>query len=433
MSARLRTAARLTLSVLVGLVALLVLAPAAAADPTPTPTPSASKSEDPCDMLAGTPAYDYCTRDDDKESDGGGAPSLDGPAATLDPMASIANAIAKSAAWVVDQLSNAVTATSDIDFTNTAFLKTYSLVFAASTFLVLLLWLWAVAKRAIRGAPLLTALGEAVGLLWVTVLASAFTPLILFTIVGAVDGLTEALAGEGSATFFAAFSDALRADDTAEGGGPFARILLALVAILAAGVVWLELVVRSALLYVGAVLGLVVYAGLVDRQLWDRVRKWVGMMVAIILVKPIIVIVLRLASAMAEGGEPKDNTAAIVSGLAIIIIAIVASALLFRMIPGMGDDIVAARRDSYDPASRQSAAAVTRPVAGITQGINAHASRPVTPTAAANQSTSGGSSASSGPGGGIAAHSTRPTAPAPRTPRAADVPRQDGQDRTGRR
>lgn len=426
------------LSVLVGLVALLVLAPAAAADPTPTPTPSASESDSPCDLLPLGPSRDYCTRDTDKESDGGGggggAPSLNGPSATLDPMASMADAIAKSAAWVVDQLSNAVAATSDVDFTNGQFLKTYSLVFAASTFLVLLLWLWAVAKRAIRGAPLATALGEAVGLLWVTVLASAFTPLILFTIVGAVDGLTEALAGKGSTTFFAAFSEALRADDTANGGGPFARILLALVAILAAGVVWLELVVRSALLYVGAVLGLVVYAGLVDRKLWDRVRKWAGMMTAIILVKPIIVIVLRLASAMAEGGEPKDNTAAIISGLAIIVIAIVASALLFRLIPGMGDEIVAARRDSYDPASRQSAAVVTRPVTGISAGINAHASRPVASTATANQSAStGGSSASSGTSSGIAAHSTRPASSAPRTPRAAEVPRQDGQDRTGRR
>ncbi|MFZ4250370.1 hypothetical protein ACOZDF_34605 [Streptomyces griseoincarnatus] len=384
-------------------------------------------------MLAGTPAHDYCTRDDDDKAPENtpGSGSF-GPTSTLDPMASIADGIAKSAAWVVDQLSNAVAATSDIDFTNGQFLKTYSLVFAASTFLVLLLWLWAVAKRAIRGAPLLTALGEAVGLLWVTVLASAFTPLILFTIIGAVDGLTEALAGEGSTKFFAAFSDALRADDTADGGGPFARILLALVAILAAGVVWLELVIRSALLYVGAVLGLVVYAGLVDRQLWGRVRKWAGMMTAIILVKPIIVIVLRLASAMAEGGEPKDNTAAIVSGLAIIIIAIVSSALLFRMIPGMGDEIVAARRDSYDPASRQAAAVVTKPVTGITAGINTHASRPVASTATASHSTStaGGSSSSSGTSSGIAAHSTRPTSPAPRTP---DLPRQGDQDRTGRR
>lgn len=157
-----------------------------------------------------------------------------------------------------------------------------------------------------------------------------------------------------------------------------------------------------------------------DKQLWSRVKKWIGIMSAIILVKPIIVIVLRLASALTEGG-PKDPVGAIVSGLSIIIIAIVASALLFRMIPGMGDEIVAARRDSYDPASRQSAAVVTRPVTGITQGINTHASRDaVSRPAVSSQSTSSSVSASSG----IAAHSTRPTSPAPR-PARQDVPNQD--------
>jgi hypothetical protein len=370
-----------------------------------------------------------CMRDQDKnEQGGGGPPSLTGPASSLDPLNSLADGIAKSAAWTVDQLSNAVSATSDIDFTNTAFLKTYALVFAASAFLVLLLWLWAVVKRAVRGVPLTQALGEAIGLLWVTVLASAFTPLILYTIVGAVDGITEALAGGGSGKFFDAFADALRDDQAAQDGGPFARIVLSLVSILAAGVVWLEMVVRSALLYVGAVLGLVVYSGIVDRQLWSRVRKWAGIMAAIILLKPIIVVVLRLASAMAEGGEPKDTTAAIVSGLAIIIIAIVASALLFRFVPGMGDEIVAARRDSYDPASRQAAAVVTKPVTGITQGINTHASRDVAARPAGSPSVSASSSAS----GGIAAHSTRPTSSGSGTS-GAGVPRQDGQDRTGRR
>ncbi|MEY9998199.1 hypothetical protein ABIE67_010320 [Streptomyces sp. V4I8] len=400
-----RTAARLLISAVVGLVALFVLGLPAHAAPTPSPTPT--KSEDPCGLVYG-PAHQEC---EEQTGGGGGSgggsstPSLGDPTSTLDPLSSLADGIAKTAAWVVDQLSNAVATTTEVDFTNSQFLKTYSLVFAASAFLVVLLWLWAVIKRAIRGVPLTTALGEAVGLLWVTVLASAFTPLILYTIVAAVDGLTQTLAGEGSTKFFSAFAEALRSDDTAQDGGPFARICLSLVSIIAAGVVWLELVVRAALLYVGAVLGLVVYSGIVDRKLWERVRKWAGIMVALILVEPIIVIVLRLASAMSEGGKPADSTAAIISGLAIIVIAIMASALLFRFVPGMGDEIVAARRDTYDPASRQAAAVVTRPVTGITAGINTHASRDVS----ARPSTPAQSSSVAHAQGGIAAHSTRPS------------------------
>ncbi|MFF4234054.1 hypothetical protein [Streptomyces sp. NPDC001820] len=91
--------------------------------------------------------------------------------------------------------------------------------------------------------------------------------------------------------------------------------------------------------------------------------------------KPIIVIVLMLASAL-SGGQPNTNPAnAIVSGLAIIVIAVFASAMLFRMIPGMGDDIVAARRDSYDPASKQSGGP-GHPTRGDDAAGHQHARRP---------------------------------------------------------
>ena len=111
-------------------------------------------------------------------------------------------------------------------------------------------------------------------------------------------------------------------------------------------------------------------------------------------------IVLRLASAL-EDASGKDTTNALISGLSIIIISIVASALLFRLIPGMGDDIVAARRDSYDPASKQSLAAITRPVATLRAGINTHASRDAASRPVAQQS-------SQGTGAGAASVRTQP-------------------------
>jgi hypothetical protein len=162
----------------------------------------------------------------------------------------------------------------------------------------------------------------------------------------------------------------------------------------------------------------------VDKKLWDRVKKWVGLMVAIILIKPVIVIVLRLASAMSADGAPKegDSVAAIVSGLAIILIAIFASAMLFRLIPGMGDEIVSMRREAYDPSSRASSAAVTRPVTGVRQGINAHAGRDSVARPATASPSVSASSPSSSASGGMAAHATRPPRPAAPPP----VPRQNG-------
>ncbi|MFJ8957300.1 hypothetical protein ACIRO1_45145 [Streptomyces sp. NPDC102381] len=417
-----RTAARASIAAAGATLTLAVLAPAAHAD-------------DNCDLIRGR-AREYCERGDAANKSGGGtgggSGGLDDVSNPMDPLSSLAKGFAEAAAWTVDKLGDAVHATADVDFTNGSFLRTYALVFAASTFLTIVVWLWAVVKRAVRGVPLTTAIGEAIGLLWLTVMASAFTPLILYTVVSAVDGITEALAGKGNSGFFEAFSAALKKENP--DGGPIVQIVLACVAILAAGVVWLELVARAALLYVGAALGTIVYSGLVDKQLWEKVKKWAGLMVAIILVKPVIVIVLRLASAMTGGDGPKegDSIAAIISGLSIIIIAIFASAMLFRLIPGMGDDIVSMRREAYDPASRASSGAVTSPVTGMRQGINTHASRDgAMRPAAATPSVS----TSSSPGGGISAHATRPTSsapPMPRTPapRAQEPRKSETNDRT---
>lgn len=154
--------------------AVVALSTRAYAAPTPTPTPQASN--DPCALLDG-PSKQYCqsgTGTSGGTPNTGLAPSDGGEA--LNPLASLARGCADAASWIVTKLSEAVSGSAEVDFTNPAFLKQYSVVFAASTILTLVLWLFAVAKRAVRGVPLTTAMSEAIGFLWLTVLASAFTP-----------------------------------------------------------------------------------------------------------------------------------------------------------------------------------------------------------------------------------------------------------------
>lgn len=382
--------------------AAVLLATRAFAAPTPTPTPTASN--DPCDLLIG-PAKKYCERGDGS-SGSGGSTTLD-PTSTLDPLSSLAKGCADAAAWTIDKLSAAVKDTANVDFTNPKFLQQYAVVFAASTILTLLLWLLAVAKRAVRGVPLTTALSEAIGFLWLTVLASAFTPLILYTVVSATDGVTDVLAkstGNQTDTFFGTFSGALEKGEDI-GGGPIMLIVVSLVSILAAGVLWLELVIRAALLYVGALLGTVVYAGLVDKNLWGHVRRWAGIMIAVILVKPVIVIVLGLAGALSADDGP-DAFSAVVSGLAIILLAIFASAMIYRFVPGFGDEIAGSRNNRImQGAEGKAAAVISSPATLVAQGIKTHSSRA--------DNNGGGNSGSSGArpsnpaSGGVAAHSSR--------------------------
>lgn len=399
----------------------VLLAGSANAAPSPTPT----ESEDNCDVLQGR-LKDLC------ESNGSDSPSGNNdPTNPLDPAASLARGCADAAAWIVDKLSSAVDSTAGVDFTNTAFLRQYAVIFAASTVLTLITWLSAVTKRAIRGVPLVEALTEAIGFLWLTVLASAFTPLILYTVVSATDAVTTAISGGTGANneaFFGSFSAALKKGQDI-GGGPIMLIVVSLVTILAAGVLWLELVIRAALLYVGAMLGTAVYSGLVDKNMWSHVRRWAGLMISVILIKPVIIIVLGLAGALSGSDDGPDAFSAVVSGLAIIILAIFASAMIYRFVPGFGDEIVKSRNASNDAASRQATAVISSPAALVKQGINTHSAR-----GGSSAGGEGGGPAAAKPAnpasGGVAAHGSRPAdsaggassggggrapAPAPRT------------------
>ncbi|MEU9198176.1 hypothetical protein [Streptomyces hundungensis] len=385
---------------------MVMLASGAWAAPSPTPSPSGSpspspsSSNNPCDLIVGL-AKEYCENGSAK---GGSKTTAPDPAGTADPLTSLAKGCADAAAWIVGKLSDAVKSTATVDFTNDSFRTQYAVVFAAATFLTLVLWLLAVAKRAIRGVPLSTAISEAVGFLWLTVLASAFTPLILYTVVSATDAVTEAISnatGNQSDVFFGSFSAALK-KGTDIGGGPIMLIVVALVSILASGILFLELVVRAALLYVGALLGTVVYAGLVDKNMWGHVRRWAGIMIAVIMVKPVIVIVLGLAGALSSGKGP-DSFSAVVSGLAIILLAIFASAMIYRFVPGFGDEIASARTNRKQATDgSQAAALISSPAALVSQGIKTHSGR-------GNQG--GGGAAQARPAnplsGGVAAHSSR--------------------------
>ncbi|MFI7403791.1 hypothetical protein ACIBW9_25490 [Streptomyces sp. NPDC049541] len=421
--------------------AAVLLATRAVAAPSPSPT----TSDDKCDLIVG-PAKDYCERGNGDKGTGGST-SLD-PTSTLDPLSSLAKGCAKAASWTIDKLSDAVKETANVDFTNQKFLQQYAVVFAASAILTLLLWLLAVAKRAVRGVPLTTAISEAVGFLWLTVLASAFTPLILYTVVSATDAVTDVIAkgtGDQTDAFFGTFSTALSKGNDI-GGGPIMLIIVSLVSVLAAGVLYLELYLRAVLLYVGALLGVVVYAGLVDKNLWGHVRRWAGIMIAVILVKPVIVIVLGLAGALASGGGP-DSLAAVVSGLAIILLAIFASGMIYRFVPGFGDEIANGRNNRIMAGAEGKAAAViSSPATMVAQGIKTHSARANDNGGGGQSSPNGGPRPANPASGGVAAHSTRPSnggggsvptaAPAPRssspvnTPHASNT-RNSSTNRTG--
>ncbi|MFI5621562.1 hypothetical protein [Streptomyces sp. NPDC051567] len=362
----------------------------------PTPTPTPSPSADPCDLISG-PVQDTCRP-------GTTVPGVvpGDPLAPLDPLTSLAQSAAKAAHWMATQLGTLVADRDSVDLTNASFLQQYAVVFAASTVLVLVLWLLAVAKRAVRGVPMTTAMSEAVGLLWIAVAASAFTPLILYVVISAASAVTDVLVtalGNDPKGLFESLGADLEAGKV--GGGPLILLLVSIATIALCGALWLLLIMRALGLYVGAIFSVVVYAGLVDRDWWGHTRRWAGIMLALVAIEPVIVVIIGLAAAL----ETSQDTNSVVTGLAITLIALAVTVAMIVKLPGIGDSLKVARgagrvAGGAARAVTGSASAAT----GVQRGISAHGDRGTTRT---NSSSSSGGQNASNLAGGIAAHSQR--------------------------
>ncbi|MEV6426019.1 hypothetical protein [Streptomyces sp. NPDC051662] len=365
-------------------------------------------ADEPCNVIPGA-AGDYC-QDGAGSSGGSGADS--GALDSLDPLQQLAHEVANAAAWTTGQLGKVVADRDSVDFTNGNFLQQYAVVFAASTVLVLVLWLLAVAKRAVRGVPMGTAMGEAIGLLWLAVGAVAFTPLILYVLVGAVSAVTDVMAvglGDGSSDLFTTLGNNLKTGAT--GGGPIIQIITSLVTILLCGALWLLLVLRALSLYAGAILGVVVYAGMVDKDLWGHIRRWAAAMVGLVLIEPIVVIVLGLASALESTGERGP----VITGLAVTVCALGAVVFLIMRFPAFGDSIKVAR--SAGRAAGGAARMVTGSggaAVGVQRGIDTHAARTDVRGAPPRNGTPRNGSAANPLSGGIGAHGSRTPKPKPK-------------------
>ncbi len=319
-----------------------------------------------------------------------------------DPLGAIAAACAKATVWIWGQLATAINATTTVDLTNQGFLNTYALVFAVSSVLVVLLWLVAVAKRVVRGVGAGQAVGESVGFLALAVAASALAPAVLVLLMGLVDAATAGLAGglgPDATRFLTGASDALTASGSTN-GGPVVLIVGAIIGLLVGLLLWVELLLAAAAIYVAAVFGPLVFAGLVDRAMWGHVRKWMGLVVSLALVKPVVVVVLGLAAGLAGSGNAADSFSSVLTAIALLLLSTIASYAVYRLVPLAGDELGQLHGARKAVQTSGPAAAVPGPATLASQGIAAHIRHR-------------GSGGRSGPAS--AAPPSAPPQPAPRT------------------
>jgi hypothetical protein len=209
-----------------------------------------------------------------------------------------------------------------------------------------------------------------------------------------------AAAGDDGSHFLADAGVALGALGVAA-GSPFVTFLIALLTTAGGLILWLELLVREAAVYVVVLMLPLVFSAMV----WPARRVWavraVEVLVALILAKFAIVSVLALAAAaLTHGGG--DLIVRSLAGLVLVVLGSFAPWVLLRLLPlaEVASAAVGHVREQTQARMSRDGARGQRALANIGDGVSALVARMQTFQAGANQVA--GAGADGGTSGGVA-------------------------------
>ncbi|GAB2777618.1 hypothetical protein [Streptomyces daliensis] len=291
-----------------------------------------------------------------------------------DPLGFLLQALTEANIWFLRKMLELIQNTTEIDLTSSTFIKQYALIFAASSLFTVALWLIAVAKRAVRGVGVTTAVGEAVGFLLLQFVVNAMTPGAIALLMKAIDEVTAIFEPYATANFTPFLENLLKimAANPQVGAGQLLAVNLIMLA--GALLMWIELLIRSAAIYVAVALGPLVNAGLVDRDLWGKSRKWFGAIFAIGLSKPVLFALLGLGGAILSdsSGNMSDAVSKTLVGALILLLAVFASATLYKWLPAFGDEMSQLHHDRKTGQSAGPASVIDGPGQHANRAMSMH-------------------------------------------------------------
>ncbi|OIK02706.1 hypothetical protein BIV25_02905 [Streptomyces sp. MUSC 14] len=290
-----------------------------------------------------------------------------------DPLGFLLQKLTEANIWFLRKMLELIQNTTKIDLTSPGFLKQYAIIFAASSLLTVALWLIAVAKRAVRGVSVTTAISEAIGFLLLQFVVNAMTPGAIALLLKGIDEVTAVFEPYATSNFKPFLENILKvmAGNPTEGVGQL--LVVNLIMMVGALLMWVELLIRGAAVYVAVALGPVVNAGLVDRDLWNKSKKWFGAIFAIGLSKPILFALLGLGGAILSdtSGSMSDAVSKTLVGALILLLAVFASATLYKWVPAFGDEMAQLHHDRKTAQSSGPAAAIDGPGQHANRAIGA--------------------------------------------------------------
>jgi hypothetical protein len=240
----------------------------------------------------------------------------------------VTGALVSAAAWLVGHVIQLVAGTGQIDLGQPWFLQRSEVMLQLLEFVVVPLLLAAtigpVLRQDLRRLARVWAVGLPVAVL-VGLSGAQFTQLA----VAATDELCQAIVGNPSTTLGGSLKGLVTAM-VIPGAPQLVAALIACLLIIGSVLLWLELVVRAAAVYVAVFFMPLALACYVWPATAVVARRTVEMLAALILSKFVIVATLTLGVAALHGGPSADNA---VVGSGILLIAGFAPFSLIRLVP----------------------------------------------------------------------------------------------------
>ncbi len=258
--------------------------------------------------------------------------------------------VGSAAAWVVGHIISLVDSTTSVDLTAPWFAhRERAMISLMGLVIVPLLaagTIGAIIRQDLRRLVRTWAVALPVAVI-VTVAAINLTQLAL----GAADAMTEVVSHDADLGVYRSFAGLVVGGGSGLPSG--VAVLVAVLVMLGAASIWLELVVRSAAVYVAVFFLPLALAGLVWPATASMAKRLIEGLVALILSKFVIVATLTLGAGALTSIRGVDQAAA---GTAILLLAAFAPFVLFRMVPVVEAAAVA----HLEGLSRRPARSATR-------------------------------------------------------------------------
>ena len=333
----------------------------------------------------------------------------------------LAQGMGHAAGWMFEAVWKVFDSTTMVDVTSSQFTKVYNILFGVAVFVMLGFFMLQVIGGMIRREP--AALSRAALGLAKSILGSFVALALLATALEITDQLCIGIVS-AAGTNMDQMGDRVALLTTglvglnlaAPGAGAILTIFVAGLAIGAAGIVWISLLVRKALLLIAIVFAPIAMAG----ASWDHTRtwvsKWASFVIALIISKVVLVVIFLLATAQVSAPIDSDiqSVSEPIAGVVLMLMAGFAPYMTYKAINFMGFDMyhamsaeqegkAALNRPMPIPLNRAPSSQPSKVLDGGSSGGGSGSGGPPTPPAPAGSGPSTGTGGASSGGGGAAA------------------------------